>query len=171
MTRHQAGFTVVELIITMTIMAILLTLGVVNLRSTQATGRDEERKTDVSNIALYLDGIYNSGTTANPDYKGSYPVVSAVSNAANIATWFADFDSRNLRAPNVTAPTYSITPATNATQTPSGVAPQPTINTYIYQPIDSNGALCTTQGDCRKFNLYYLLEAGGGAVQVRSKNQ
>jgi prepilin-type N-terminal cleavage/methylation domain-containing protein len=167
-----AGFTVVELIITMAIVAILLTLGVVNLRSTEVSGRDSERKGDISNIALFLETVYNSGTTAQPTYKGAYPPTSAVSSSANIETWFAEFDFKNLRAPGVSAPTYSITPATNAVQTTAGVTPQPTITTYVYQPIDSSGALCATLGACRKFNLYYLPEATGSTVQMTtSRNQ
>lgn len=172
MNYRTAGFTVVEIIITMTIMVILLTLGVANLRGTEITGRDEKRKTDTNTTALFLETLYNNGTAANPEYKGAYPPTTAVSTAANITTWFADFDLKNLRAPGVSAPTFSITPATNGTQTTAGVTPQPTISSYVYQPIDSNGGLCATLGACRKFNLYYLPEKSGSVVQMlTSRNQ
>lgn len=167
--KNPSGFTVVELIITMAIVAILLTLGVVNLRSTEVSGRDADRKGDISNTALFLETIYNNGTAAQPTYKGSYPLASAVSSTTDIETWFAEFDFKNLRAPGVS--TYSIMPATNATQTTAGVTPQPTIAQYVYQPIDSTGALCTTLGACRKFNLYYRLEANSSIVMVTSRNQ
>lgn len=172
MNYRAAGFTVVELIITMAIVAILLTLGVANLRGTETTGRDEKRKTDNSTTALFLETLYNNGTAAHPEYKGAYPPTSAVSTSTDITTWFADFDLKNLRAPGVSAPTFSIAPATNNTQTTAGVTPQPTISSYIYQPIDSSGALCTTVGNCRKFNLYYLPETTGAVVQMlTSRNQ
>lgn len=172
MNYRGAGFTIVELIITMAIMAILLTLGVANLRSSEITGRDEKRATDINNTALYLEGIYNSGTSANPEYRGAYPPTSAVSTAADIAAWFDNFDFKSLRAPGVSSPAFSIIPATNSVQTIAGVQPLPTTATYVYQPIDSTGALCTSIGNCRKFNLYYLPEKSGSTVQmVTSKNQ
>lgn len=172
MNYRGAGFTVVELIITMAIVAILLTLGVVNLRSTEVAGRDADRKGDISSTALFLETLYNNGTSAQPTYKGAYPPTSAVSTTTDIQTWFAEFDLKNLRAPGVSSPNFSIIPATNSVQTTTGVTPQPTITTYVYQPIDSTGALCATIGNCRKFNLYYLPEATGSTVQmVTSRNQ
>ena len=56
------GFTIIELVIVITIMAILLTLGVVNLRGSQANGRDAERKTDIETIAQHLETYFTSGT-------------------------------------------------------------------------------------------------------------
>lgn len=172
MNYRATGFTVVELIITLVIMAVLLVLSVVSLRSTAITGRDEKRKTDTSSTALFIEAIYNNGTSAHPEYKGAYPPVSAVNSTANITAWFADFDVKNLRAPGVNAPNFSIVPATNPLQTVAGITPQPTITTYVYQPIDSSGNLCDTLGSCRKFNLYYLPEQAGATVQmITSRNQ
>jgi prepilin-type N-terminal cleavage/methylation domain-containing protein len=169
--KRRAGFTIIELLITITIMGILLVLGVVNLRGSQANGRDEERKTDIKNTALYLEGIYDNGIPSNPAYKGSYPPTTAVSNTTNISTWFPDIDMNNLRSPGIVAPAVSITPATSNVQTIAGVTPQPTQDSYVYQPIDSTGALCTSQGDCRKYNLYYKLESNPTIQMVLSKNQ
>jgi len=49
-------------------MGILLTIGVVNLRGSQANGRDAERKVDADTIALHLETYYTSGidTTTTP---------------------------------------------------------------------------------------------------------
>jgi len=64
----RRGFTIIELIIVVTIMGILLTIGVVNLRGSQANGRDAERKVDADTIALHLETYYTSGvdTTTTP---------------------------------------------------------------------------------------------------------
>ncbi|MEI6850832.1 MAG: type II secretion system protein [Candidatus Saccharibacteria bacterium] len=59
---NRRGFTIVEFIIVISIMSILLILGVVNLRSSQANGRDVERKVDVETIAQQLETYYTSGT-------------------------------------------------------------------------------------------------------------
>jgi prepilin-type N-terminal cleavage/methylation domain-containing protein len=77
----KPGFTIVEIIITMAMMAILLGLGVVGMRSSIANGDDSERKSDVETIARVLEQRYNAGnmqfipvegyaTLAEP---GSYP--------------------------------------------------------------------------------------------------
>jgi len=46
-------------------MAILLTLGVVNLRSSQISARDAERKADIETIAQHLETFYTSGANDN----------------------------------------------------------------------------------------------------------
>ena len=48
------GFTVVEILVTLVVMAIILTLGTVNLRSSLANGRDSERKSDIESITRGL---------------------------------------------------------------------------------------------------------------------
>lgn len=55
------GFTVVEVLVTLVIMAILMGLGTVGLRSTLANGRDAERKSDIEIIARGLETRYNAG--------------------------------------------------------------------------------------------------------------
>jgi len=177
----RRGFTIVELIIVITIMCILLTLGVVNLRSTQSNGYDAERKIDIENIALHLDVYYKSGAdiigTNGTNDTGSYPSVDLISQET---TMLRDIDVKSLRAPGVETGT-SLVASTNTgviTQTTAAVLPQPTISTYVYQPIKDDGTLCTGKSECRKFNLYYKLElattacpAPDNVCKVTSKNQ
>lgn len=68
----KRGFTVVEILITLTIMAILLGLGTVGLRSALANGRDAERASDIAVLARGLEGYYDNG---NPHVKtyAQYP--------------------------------------------------------------------------------------------------
>ncbi|MDO5344092.1 MAG: prepilin-type N-terminal cleavage/methylation domain-containing protein [Candidatus Saccharibacteria bacterium] len=54
----RLGFTVIELLIVIAIMAILLTLGVVSFRNYQAHTRDKERMADIQAIQNYLESIY-----------------------------------------------------------------------------------------------------------------
>jgi len=177
MTRR--GFTIVELIITITIMGILLTLAVVNLNTTQISSRDVERKTDIETIATALEAYYNSNDTSHSGAAdlagGSYPATINISSDTNLKTALPGIDPRAIRAPGVeTTDPKSLTVATNNVQTTAGVLPQPTISTYVYQPIKKDNSLCTqivNQGDCRKFNLYYKLEADGAVYKVISKHQ
>lgn len=62
-SMKQRGFTIVELLITITIMGILLALGTVVLSSTQVQARDDERKADVQAIQIALESFYASGIT------------------------------------------------------------------------------------------------------------
>lgn len=163
--KRRAGFTVVELIITITIMAILLTVSVVSLRNVQANARDEERKTDITNLAMFFERKY---TRDNGSYLPNYAVST---NAYLESFFFTGVDRRDLRAPGVESPNYSLKPATNAVQTTTGVQPQPTINEYVFQPITTTDALCTATQACRKFNLYYREETTNTVQMVTSKNQ
>lgn len=161
----RGGFTIVELIITVTIMAILMTLAVVNLESNLAKSRDEERKTDVSNIVIFQETLYNRSSTSSYLHTGTL----ASNNA--IETAYENIDRNNLRAPDAASGSYSLVAATNNTQTAAGVRPIPTNTTYVYQPIQSDGSLCTTAGACRKFNIYYREESTGTIIMMTSRSQ
>lgn len=160
----RQGFTIVELIITLTIMAILMTLAVVNLSSGLAAGRDEERKTDVDNIIIFQETAYNRSTTKSYFHTGSV-------TSGTIPIYYAGIDLGNLRAPDVVAPSYSLVAATNNTQTAVGVAPQPLKTTYVYQPVTSDGLLCGSGSSCRKFNIYYYSESTSSTVMMTSRSQ
>lgn len=86
-----------------------------------------------------------------------------------------DIDVDSITAPNVTDPSLTFISATNNIQLttgPSTVLPLPTVDQYIYQPIQSDGTLCISESqECRKFNLYYKTEADGVIHMVTSKNQ
>jgi prepilin-type N-terminal cleavage/methylation domain-containing protein len=170
----RRGFTIVELIITITIMGILLLLAVVNVNGTQMQARDNERKIDVDAIANHMENYYKVGSSGSTSY-GTYPS-TATSSATNIGirSTLEDIDIKSLLAPGITDETYkTLISATNTVQTTTGVLPQPDKDHYVYQPLQ-NGAttLCTAviQG-CQKFNLYYMTEADNMVYMVTSKNQ
>lgn len=161
--KQHAGFTIVEIVIALTIMAILVSLAAVNMRSSLLQANDQERITDISNIMLYQDSYYDKN---NSSY---FPTTSA--SSAQIDTWYADIDRGNLRSPGTAAPGYSLVPAINANQTTAGVRPIPTRTTYVYQPLDSSNALCTAVPNCRKFNMFYVSDVDGSIQKMTSKNQ
>lgn len=167
----RRGFTIVELVITITVMAILLTLAVVNLSATQMNARDAERKADIEAIQLSLEDYYQTDSDRGT-YIGAYPNITLDDSVANMKAALRDINTDNLMAPGITDPTVTFKAATNNTQTTAGVTPQPTIDQYIYQPIDVDGSLCgTTSTTCRKYNLYYHLEGDNTIYMVTSKHQ
>lgn len=174
----RRGFTIVELLIVITIMGVLLVLGVVNLRSAQSSGRDSERKSDIETIANLLDSYYKTGLVSGvvTIKAGTYPTtIIATSGVEYMEAALDDIDIDSLKAPGITDPTQTFVAATNNVQTTLGVlgpsSQPPTINQYLYQPIRSDGALCTGTDECRKFNLYWRSEANNTIYMVTSKNQ
>ncbi len=181
---NRRGFTIIELIIVITIMGILLILGVVNLRGSQSNARDVQRTADVQAIAsnfenFYLNGNYEQGIT-----PGSYPSsTSGGGTNAGLLSLIPDMDPKSLVAPGHSDLSYvSFIPATCSgacVQTTAGVNPQPTVDQYVYQPLQSDGTLCTnTSQGCRKFNIFYRLEnattacpAPSNICMITSKNQ
>lgn len=162
---RRAGFTLIEVLITITIMAILMIMAVVLMRNNESNGRDAERKTDATTIAQQLETFYTSGTD-NSTLVGFYPRTDDMNSEANIEKNLRDLDWRALRAPGV--PTTS---AVSLIVASSAGAQTPTVSQYIYQPLNSSGTLCSAPStDCRKFNLYYTLENGGTQV-IASRNQ
>lgn len=183
--KYRAGFTLIELLVTITIMAILLGLTIVSLEGNQLAARDEERKTDIDVIARTLENYYDSSiSTTLPvmlapasslfplnrvavfsggDSLSQYPSTASMNTEALIKTTLPDLEVKALRAPGVAdSASVSLIVATNNSATQS-----PTISQYIYQPLKSDGSLCTASGDeCRKFNLYYKLEASPSTTQV-----
>lgn len=171
---NRRGFTLVELMIVVAIMTILLVLGVVNLRDSQVNARDAERKTDIETIALHLETYYKDGTTGSNAL--GYPPTALTTSPT---TYLVDLDPNSITAPTAPGSSSPPTPATtfiaatNNSTTTSTVTPQPTINTYVYQPLqdDPSNSLCTVGNECRRFYLYYRLEADNTVYQYASKNQ
>lgn len=165
------GFTVIEIIITITVMGILLILAVVNLNATQIKARDDERKADVEAIASALEIYFKTGVSTTTNF-GRYPNTGIGNTSASIKAELPDVNIKSFIAPGATSTAQTFVLATNNVQTTAGVAPQPTTIQYIYQPIMGSGALCGLgQIDCRKFNLYYRLESNNAVYQLKSKNQ
>lgn len=158
------GFTIVELIITITIMGILLLLTVVNVNGTQLAARDDERVGDIEAIQALLETRYTTNG------YGVYPSI-AVTDPLYFPSNFPDADKKSFTAPGETDMYLTFISATNNVQSTSGVLPQPTIKQYVYQPIETDGDLCSDVLDCRKFNLYYRLEKDNTVYMVTSKNQ
>lgn len=76
--RKQQGFTLIELIVVMAILAILIVLGIGSFSSSQQKGRDSRRKADLRSIATALELFFNDKRqypNASPtgQISGCYP--------------------------------------------------------------------------------------------------
>lgn len=199
----RRGFTVVELVVVMVIMAILLAIGGLSIRSSQANARDAERTSDIEILARGLETRYTRGkinpdVTAAPAYvkPGTYPSINEMRHIigqsvagftpAQITTGYGSIALPGTSTEAFSPPGLSnysgFTVSTcNDTADIDKMTPTPSIclntlttkDTYVYEPIDADGALCVNSSDgCVRFNLYYKKETGDTALQqLRSKHQ
>jgi type IV pilus assembly protein PilE len=172
---YRRGFTLVEIVIVIAIMGVLLTLAVAGISNSQTNARDAERKADIDALSANLESFYRTGATGAATAAGRYPSTVIAGNEATLRSILRDVDPKAATAPNATNASTSFIAATNEIQSITGVTPLPTTGQYVYQPLQANGsgwALCTTEAqECRKYNLYYRLEATNTVQMVTSKNQ
>lgn len=70
-SQNLRGFTLVEMLIVIAIIAILISLGVVSFSSAQKKGRDSKRRADMKAVQAAWEQYY-------ADNNGSYPATCAV---------------------------------------------------------------------------------------------
>jgi len=68
-TRSVAGFTLIELVVTVGIIAILTAIFTASFSSARATARDKQRIAEIEQISLALD-VYKQAYGAYPDTSG-----------------------------------------------------------------------------------------------------
>ncbi len=120
--------------------------------------------TDATNQNPRSTTPYTGGNTVHTfTSSGTFTVTSLMTNT--IQQMLRDIDTASLTAPGQTDWTqtfisaYDTSPSGQAQPTGNNINPVPSINQYIYQPLKSDGSLCTLESqDCRKFNLYYKVE-------------
>jgi prepilin-type N-terminal cleavage/methylation domain-containing protein len=71
--RSQTGYTMIELLVAATIIAILTVVGIVSFRSTNLRAHDGKRKGDLEQVRASLE-LYRSDTTAS---SGLYPITAS----------------------------------------------------------------------------------------------
>lgn len=64
--QRRAGFTLIELMITISIIAIISAIGLVSYSKAQSLGRDAKRKQDLASLAVALELYYQKNKTHPP---------------------------------------------------------------------------------------------------------
>lgn len=84
----KRGFTMIEILVVVTIIGILITLGIRSYNATQIKARDVRRKADLHNIAKPLEAYFN-------DY-GVYPIgAGVITIGVNTIDWGEAFVDGN----------------------------------------------------------------------------
>ena len=135
-------------------------------------------------VAITYTDSNNQNPRSTTAYAGGYTIHTFTGNGTFAVTAFTsyattgmlrDLDTASITAPGVSSWTQTFIAATNTAQSTdinTGITPRPSINQYVYQPLQTDGSLCTYESqECRKFNLYYHLESDDTVYMVTSKNQ
>lgn len=135
----QKGFTIIELLIVIAIIAILAGLVLNNFQGAQAKARDTQRVTDINNIHSKLEEFYNE--------KGGYPSDMAEAN-------FPGIDAGSLVDPDGVTIVASVV-ADEAAATAPGTNPD-TSDEYVYMAFPTG---CTTAAsNCTGYALRTFVE-------------
>lgn len=121
--KNPQGFTLVELLVVVSIIAILSVIGMTIFTGTQRNARDAKRRADINSISTALETHYN--TTAN-----QYCAAGATTYCAPLPAWFS---SSSLPTDPQTGAQYSGLPINGAT-------------TYnVCATLEVGGTFCRTQ--------------------------
>ena len=193
----RAGFTIVEIVVVMVIMAILLTLTVVNLASSQANARDESRKAGMEALARGLEARFKAGNPRVTSLAaGSYPSVdemnhimarsSPITPAASspyVADALPGAGNATLTSPGATAIDLTLVGAqciiagpgesvATITSTNAGcMGPSGKYNIF-YTSVTDTGDICVSSSStCVRYTLYCRMEKDNSLMTIRSQRQ
>ena len=155
--QKSKGFTIVELLIVIVVIAILATLVIVTFTGIQQKARDSQRQTDINAVDSHVEAFYAQ--------YGAYPTVAQITASSWRSKYMKGLDPDALLAPNSTT-------AIDANAS--------TKSKYQYAPTDDSGTACaggdtTTTNDtpnvdstCTKFTLSATLEGSSTAYTKQS---
>ena len=155
MTKNVSGFTIVELLVVISIIGILSTLGLISYDKIQTDARDQQRDTSVKVIGEALEKYY----TDNGEYPGCTAITQAADTVTN--TTLKDINIQSLRSPN------AATAVTNSIQC-SGT---PTADNDILVYSGDASTNCTTGNACVQWTIQYVNESTGEVVSLKSRHQ
>ena len=135
--NRSKGFTIVELLIVIVVIAILATLVIVTFTGIQQKARDNQRQTDIAALNNHLAAYYAT--------NGNYPTLTNLQTASWVSTNMKGLDPEALLDPKT---------ANTAIQGTAGAAD------YGYAPTPA-GCDNGTGGQCTGYTLTANLEAGG----------
>jgi prepilin-type N-terminal cleavage/methylation domain-containing protein len=158
--KSKSGFTIVEVVVTIVIIAILASITVVAYTKVQQDSRDSVRKGNVTVIAEAMEEYYGK--------NGEYPSVRSVANnfVDNTGTVVAAKLGINVSALKMPKMPSSATNALFSSATPS--------NDYIAyignSAVNNNNCQNVLAGGCDEFTMKYAQESGT-IVTVESRHK
>lgn len=158
------GFTIVELMVAITVIAILMGFSFVVNRNLITKSQDNERRTDVATIAKYFERTYLNDV---PSTGATYPGTADISNQDHMNYLLDDSNRDALVAPNQAAQSLIAATGTGAQN--------PTRDQYIYQPFTAAASptLCQDRAltNCVRYVLWYRTEVDNQVHTLESRRQ
>jgi prepilin-type N-terminal cleavage/methylation domain-containing protein len=148
--KNSKGFTIVELLIVIVVIAILAALVLNSFRGVQERARDTKRRTDVNAQASQLEVYYTD--------NGGYPVFTG---QVNTDSWL----SANLKGADLNA-----WRAPNQTSNSMTNSATPTKDQYGYTPLQDDGTTACTTAPCAKYKLFWYSEKTSAVTTKDSLN-
>lgn len=137
--KIQSGFTIIELLIVIAVIAILALLTINNYVGVQAKGRDTNRLSDINNIKDKLEEYYNE----NNGYPNTFQ-----------ASTFPGLDAESLKDPKGTA--IQINAVVADATAANNVAPPTASTSYQYLYVPYGDSDCTN--NCKGFVIKSYIE-------------
>lgn len=144
MKKLSAGFTIIEVLVTVAIIGIISTIGIVSYTNIQNSSRDSQRSSKVAIIAAALEKYF--------EQNGEYPTCEQMTaaNPDDVTAVLEGLDPNVLAAPGASDGINSITSCTG----------DPTTDNFVYQ-VDSSGT---------QYSLKYLKESTSNTTTVASQH-
>lgn len=176
--KYSRGFTLIELIIVMVVMAVLMALGVVGLNTTQKQARDKERSADIEIIQRSLEQYYERGdVSVSTPTKGTYPSTTQFDGFISAGTQYEILPSLNQAA--LTPPSKSVISLESSSGTTEaspvaivnpGITTKLNAGKYVYKPMTSTSeASCSSS--CSRYALLYKEEQSGTVKIILSQRK
>lgn len=150
--KRAYGFTVIELLVVLVVVALLATVGAVAYRATQQSARDNHRQSSAIVIADELEAYY--------DRHGEYPACTSLQQPlATIETTFPVLKKRVVVAPHAADQSSSSVLCADLTESP--------MDSYAY--VGDGSSSCTTSTPCQGFKLRWREEGSGEIQEITSR--
>ena len=155
MRRNTSGFTIVEILVVISIIGILATISYLSFDRYQADARDSERSAKTTVLAEAFEEYY--------DINGEYPSCAALTGTATSVTTtvLPTLDFTTLTAPNSASSETNSIKCTDF----SGTSSDPDYFAYI----GDGSTACSTGQACLEFKLRYKEESTGNIITISSR--